>query len=107
MSGDVCGIDADGAYGCKHYSSPLDIVAILCPCCKKYYACHLCHEELSSRPIKKRAVSEFSLKAILCRRCGGTLTIAEYLSCQDRCPKCKALFNPGCKLHKNLYFEKK
>jgi uncharacterized CHY-type Zn-finger protein len=33
------------------------------------------------------------------------LTIDEYLSCKSVCSRCHKAFNPGCNLHKHLYFE--
>jgi uncharacterized CHY-type Zn-finger protein len=49
----------------------------------------------------------FDKKGILCGSCKEELTIEEYLGCHSVCPKCQAEFNPGCSLHKHLYFEVK
>ncbi|MES2200455.1 MAG: hypothetical protein V4489_09880 [Chlamydiota bacterium] len=102
---EVLGIGLNGSIGCKHYRSPLDVIAILCPCHQKYYACHLCHLEIHGRPMETRAVKDFQVKAVLCRNCHIKLSISNYLSCQNRCPHCRSSFNPGCKQHRHLYFQ--
>ena len=38
-------IDAEGR--CKHWHSPLDVVANKCATCGEYFACMLCHAELT------------------------------------------------------------
>ena len=38
-------IDAEGR--CKHWHSPLDVVANKCATCGKFFACALCHAELT------------------------------------------------------------
>ena len=38
-------IDAEGR--CKHWHSSLDVVANKCATCGKYFACALCHAELT------------------------------------------------------------
>lgn len=38
-------IDAEGR--CKHWHSPLDVVANKCATCGEYFACALCHAELT------------------------------------------------------------
>ena len=42
--------------------------------------------------------------AVLCGACGEDMTVKAYSACEDRCPSCGASFNPGCRLHKDLYF---
>jgi uncharacterized CHY-type Zn-finger protein len=48
---------------------------------------------------------EREVHAIFCGHCHNTLSIAEYLNCQDSCPRCGAAFNPRCVHHHHLYFE--
>ena len=38
-------IDAEGR--CRHWHSPLDVVANKCATCGEYFACALCHAELT------------------------------------------------------------
>jgi len=38
-------LDAEGR--CKHWHSPLDVVANKCATCGEYFACALCHAELT------------------------------------------------------------
>lgn len=100
----VHGSAVDGRARCAHYRGPTDIVAIRFPCCDRYYACHLCHDETADhagRPWPPEARDE---RAALCGACGHTLTIAEYLDCGYACPACGARFNPGCARHDALYF---
>lgn len=100
----VYGNVIDDQTRCKHYDSERDIVAIKFRCCGKYYPCYLCHNENEDHPIRVWMRNEFDAKAILCGNCKRELTIHEYLNA-NRCPYCKAAFNPGCSLHYHLYFE--
>lgn len=101
----VLGKVIDDQTRCVHYHQVNDIIAIKFKCCGAYFPCHACHEETSDHEIVKWAVDEFDERAILCGVCKEELTIAEYLKSGEKCPKCKALFNPNCKLHHSLYFE--
>jgi uncharacterized CHY-type Zn-finger protein len=100
----VLGPVVDDETRCIHYHSPLDIVAIRFACCGEYYPCHACHAESAGHPARQWPRAERDREAILCGACGAELTIAEYLE-TDSCPRCAALFNPGCRLHSPLYFE--
>ena len=42
----IHGIGLDKAGRCTHYHTQLDIAALLCAKCRKYYACYSCHDEL-------------------------------------------------------------
>ena len=42
-------IDAEGR--CKHWHSPLDVVANKCATCGEYFACALCHAELTDHEL--------------------------------------------------------
>jgi uncharacterized CHY-type Zn-finger protein len=96
-------LDAQGR--CAHYRGPLDIVAIRFRCCGKYYACHACHDELESHASARWRRTHGAERVALCGACRAELTLAEYLSCGHRCPRCGAGFNPGCAGHRHLYFE--
>lgn len=101
----VHGIDLDGQTRCRHYHSPLDVVAIKMRCCGEYYACKECHTALAGHAAQLWRRSERDHKAVLCGCCGTELTIGEYLECSNRCPQCSAMFNPGCRNHYHFYFE--
>jgi uncharacterized CHY-type Zn-finger protein len=101
----VRGLDLDRETRCAHWHSPLDIVALKMRCCGAYYACRDCHDALADHPAQVWPKAERETLAVLCGSCGEELSIARYLACDDRCPVCAAPFNPGCKLHRHLYFE--
>ena len=102
---EVRGVDLDPQTRCAHWRSPLDIVALKMRCCGVYYACRDCHDALADHPAALWPRAERDALAVLCGVCGTELSIARYLACDDRCPACDAPFNPGCKLHRYLYFE--
>ena len=107
MSGppQVRGLELDPQTRCAHWHSPLDIVALKMRCCGVYWACRDCHDALADHPAQVWPKAEWATPAVLCGACGTELSIAAYLACGDRCPACAAPFNPGCKLHRHLYFE--
>ena len=90
---------------CEHYHSELDIIAIKFKCCEKYYSCYQCHEEIAGHAPQIWNKDEWDTKAILCGNCKTELTINEYIRSGNRCPNCKALFNPNCSKHYHLYFQ--
>ena len=100
----VHGVNVRANTGCAHHHSPLDIVAIRFKCCNEYYSCFACHEALADHPRTLWLPSEYHEEAVLCGDCGHRLTISEYIGCESRCPRCLALFNPGCVDHRHLYF---
>jgi uncharacterized CHY-type Zn-finger protein len=100
----VAGLDLDPQTRCRHWRSPLDVVAIRMRCCGVYYACRDCHEALADHPVKVWPEPEWDQPAILCGVCRTELTIRQYLACDDRCPACGAGFNPGCRTHRHSYF---
>ena len=104
---EVKGKDVDAQTRCAHYHKPFDIIAIKFKCCGDWFPCFECHQENTNHPAKVWAKDEFETKAVLCGNCGYQLTVAEYLKCDSTCPKCGALFNPGCAKHYHLYFEKR
>jgi len=103
----VYGKPVDNQTRCVHYHSPLDIIAIKFKCCSTYYPCFSCHAETTDHKPEVWPTDEFNEKAILCGACGHELSITEYMACNNTCPKCLSLFNPGCKNHYHLYFEAK
>ena len=101
----VLGQVVDAQTRCAHYKTVLDVIAIRFYCCGEYYPCHLCHAQVPGQhPAARWPVSEDDARAVLCGVCGHELGIAEYLGRPD-CPCCGARFNPGCKLHTDLYFD--
>jgi len=101
----VFGKSLDKETRCVHWHSQLDVIAIKFKCCKKYYPCFSCHEEVADHKYEVWPKSEFEQKAILCGVCGHELSIQEYMDADNTCPKCEASFNPGCSKHYHLYFE--
>lgn len=90
---------------CEHYHSELDIIAIKFKCCRDYYPCFQCHEEVAGHQAQKWSKDERDEKAILCGVCKTELTINEYFHSGNICPSCNSHFNPKCNLHYHLYFE--
>jgi uncharacterized CHY-type Zn-finger protein len=101
---EVRGVDLDAQTRCAHYRTALDIIAIKMKCCGVYYACKECHEALAGHPIEVWPQQEWNQPAVLCGACGNEMTISEYRSSNDRCPHCRAPFNPGCRNHYRFYF---
>jgi uncharacterized CHY-type Zn-finger protein len=101
----LMGFPVDGQTRCKHYHSPLDIIAIKFRCCGQYYPCHSCHVETAGHTSVKWGRDEQDAKAVLCGGCGYEMSIREYLGCHHHCPRCRSAFNPGCSNHYHLYFE--
>ncbi len=97
----VLGPTVDDQTRCIHYRTALDVIAIRFACCGEYYPCHA---ETADHPARQWPVAERAEFAVLCGVCDATLTITDYLEA-DACPACGAAFNPGCKLHTELYFE--
>jgi uncharacterized CHY-type Zn-finger protein len=102
---EVRGSVLDDETRCSHYHSDKDRIAIRFYCCGIYYPCYQCHEEQGCGYPQVWPKESFNKKGILCGSCKEELTIEEYLVCHSVCPKCQAEFNPGCSLHKHLYFE--
>ncbi len=102
---EVRGIAVDAQTRCAHYRSAIDIIAIKMACCGVYYACKDCHDTLAGHATKVWPLSEWDSRAILCGACGTQLTIREYMTSGNRCPRCSAAFNPGCRNHYHFYFD--
>ncbi|GAC1371412.1 MAG: hypothetical protein NVSMB30_11030 [Hymenobacter sp.] len=91
---------------CAHDPSKRDIIAIRFKCCGAFYACIECHRDVAGHAPVVWPRGEFQTKAILCGHCQSTLSITDYLGCNNACPVCQAAFNPGCANHYHLYFER-
>lgn len=100
----VFGVECSLKSHCVHYHSPLDIVALKFKCCNRYFCCYECHEILADHPALCWEISDQKTPAILCGNCHKEETIEEYLANPLHCKNCHALFNPGCKHHRSLYF---
>lgn len=100
----ILGSPVDDQTRCTHYQTPLDIVAIRFHCCREFYPCHRCHQESAGHKASPWPVEEYDTPAVLCGVCQTELTIQKYLRV-DACPQCGVRFNPGCRLHADLYFE--
>jgi uncharacterized CHY-type Zn-finger protein len=102
----VQGVALDAETRCAHYHSAVDIIAIKMRCCGTYHACRECHDELADHPSEVWPKAEWDRPAVLCGACGVEMSVRDYLGCENRCPACQSLFNPGCKTHHHLYFER-
>jgi uncharacterized CHY-type Zn-finger protein len=101
----IIGLDLDANTRCRHYHGATDVIAIKMQCCGTYYACIDCHRALAGHAASVWPQSEWDTKAVLCGVCQTELSIHEYLSSGNCCPRCEAAFNPGCRSHYHLYFE--
>ena len=101
----VRGVSVNERTQCQHFHSEFDVVAVRFKCCDTFYACIDCHNELAGHRPQVWGKNERETHAILCGNCQRTLSIAEYLDCQNRCPECGAAFNPRCAQHYHFYFE--
>jgi uncharacterized CHY-type Zn-finger protein len=102
----VHGVGVDAETRCAHYRSARDIIAIKMRCCGIYHACRECHDELADHAPAVWPRAEWDQIAVLCGACGWEMSVRDYLACESRCPACRAPFNPGCKNHHHLYFER-
>lgn len=94
----------DGQTRCEHYHSAVDVIAIKFRCCGEWYACYYCHEEQAGHKAEVWPANEYHEQAVLCGMCKRSMTITEYLECNNKCPGCGAPFNPKCASHYPLYF---
>ncbi|QOI98260.1 MAG: hypothetical protein HRU69_12540 [Flammeovirgaceae bacterium] len=100
----VKGTLVDEQTRCIHYHTHRDVIAIKFKCCNTWYACYYCHHEAAGHPATVWLTEEYEEQAVLCGVCKRTLTINQYLACNNQCLHCGALFNPGCSNHYPLYF---
>lgn len=94
------GVDAEGR--CAHWHEPTDVVALRLACCDAWYACRACHDATAGH-VGAPWPAEPAVAVALCGACGGEMLASEYLAA-DACPACLHSFNPGCRLHRALYF---
>ena len=129
------GVAVDVETRCAHWDSDLDVVALRFECCGTFSPCHACHAETVDHDPEPWPRARFDEPAVLCGACGTTLSARTYLGgdsealrasdsegrCpsdtraspgdsrtkphDDACPACGAAFNPGCRRHRDLYFE--
>ncbi|WOF21725.1 CHY zinc finger protein [Microbacterium betulae] len=99
----VHGAVVDGQTRCAHWHGADDVLAILFPCCRRWYPCHTCHEEDADHPAARWGRDEHEAQALLCGVCGATSSIDAYLA-TSACAKCGGAFNENCRLHHPLYF---
>lgn len=92
------GLDSCGR--CTHYHTAVDVAALLCAACGRYYACYSCHDEIEDHAFQ--ATDSTVQYPVLCGGCRSRLTRAEYKT--GSCPHCGAAFNPRCSLHESIYF---
>ena len=100
----VLGRVVDAQTRCAHYAGQADIIALKFKCCGDFYPCYECHDEAVTHQSSRWVEAELNERAILCGVCNELLTIADYLGA-ERCPACNSEFNPGCKLHRHIYFD--
>ena len=105
LAGDVpvYGLPVDTETRCIHYHGETDVIAIRFRCCDRFYPCHACHDAVADHTPRVWGVDEREANAVLCGECGAELSIERYLGV-EACPNCGADFNPGCRLHRHLYF---
>lgn len=96
----------DSQTRCEHYHTDVDVIALKFKCCHVYYPCFECHQAAAHLPEKFHIEQDAQELVVLCGVCVGEMTFGEY-SLRDplRCVYCDHLFNVGCKLHYDLYFE--
>ena len=99
----VHGLPIDTATRCVHWNGPDDVVAIGFPCCDRIYPCRECHDAVADHAAEVWPVGRRGERVILCGACTGLFSIGEYLD-SEACPACGVPFNPGCRLHRHLYF---
>lgn len=99
----VHGAVVDAQTRCVHWHGPDDVLAILFPCCRRWYPCHTCHEKDVAHAAARWEPSEHDAHALLCGVCGATSSISDYLAASS-CGGCGVAFNENCRLHRHLYF---
>lgn len=97
------GLLVDRQSRCEHYAGPTDVVALQPACCPDYWACRRCHDALAGHEAVPAPVDDARREPALCGVCGRRMPTQEYLGTES-CPACGAGFNPGCRLHRHLYF---
>jgi uncharacterized CHY-type Zn-finger protein len=101
----LVGVAVDPETRCAHWDDPLDVVALRFGCCETFSPCHACHAAATDHDPEPWPRERFDEPAVLCGVCGATLSAQRYLDSDDACPECGAAFNPGCRRHRDRYFE--
>jgi uncharacterized CHY-type Zn-finger protein len=99
------GARVDPETRCEHWDSSVDVIALRFGCCETYYPCFECHEAVADHDPVVWPRERFDEAAVLCGVCRETITAVRYLDGGDACPHCGAEFNPGCRAHRDRYFE--
>ncbi|MFA9518328.1 CHY zinc finger protein [Halopenitus sp. H-Gu1] len=99
------GIDVDPEARCAHWHGEVDVVALRFACCETYYPCVRCHEAATDHEPVRWPRDRFGEPAVLCGSCGERMTPIAYFECGNACPGCGTAFNPGCRAHRDRYFE--
>ena len=100
------GVAVDDDTRCRHWHDRVDVVALRFACCDTYYPCAACHAETTAHETDRLSRGQFDEQAVLCGVCRTTLSVETYLDAGDDCPACGASFNPDCRSHHHLYFER-
>jgi uncharacterized CHY-type Zn-finger protein len=99
------GVAVDTETRCAHWDDEVDVVALRFGCCGEFSPCHACHVETADHEPEPWPRERFDEPTVLCGVCGTTLSARTYLDGDDACPNCGAGFNPGCRRHRDRYFE--
>lgn len=105
MTKKINGLLIDNESRCQHYHTELDIVALKCFECQKYYACYQCHDSLEDHTFRAYPCQLKEDKVLICGVCRHEMTIKEYQEAVA-CPNCHSAFNPACSKHYDIYFAK-
>ena len=105
MTRKIYGLLVDNESRCQHYHTELDIVALKCFGCLKYYACYQCHDSLEEHIAFELILVISSRTRSLCGVYQHEMVIDEYQEAIV-CPNCHSAFNLACSKHYDIYFEK-
>ena len=106
MTRKIYGLLVDNQSRCQHYHTELDIVALKCFDCLKYYACYQCHDRLGGTHSFRAYPCHLKQdKVLICGVYQHEMVIDEYQEAIV-CPNCHSAFNLACSKHYDIYFEK-
>ena len=74
----IHGLLVDKESRCQHSHSPLDIVALKCYDCQKYYACYQCHDHIEDHRFRAYPCHIKQDKVVICGVCLHEMTIENY-----------------------------
>lgn len=101
---DVYGDVLDAETRCLHYHSELDVIALRCFACRRYYPCYHCHDKYEDHAYLAYP-SQLDHPIVLCGVCHQEMTVGDYRAGEGHCPNCQVSFNPGCYRHEDIYFK--